>query len=315
MSSAAKQFFNSIQNYSDLQELIAEGETEGLYLECKSPGSPNLNKDLRVTLAKAISGFANASGGVLAWGISTTKHQHGSLDVLSQLEPIANCKNFMRQITRSCITVTTPRVALVESRVILEKPSAMRGIVLTYVPQSLSDPVRSTEDEHFYFRSGDEFTIAPYELVKRLFATSESPDLCVRFVSDLVKQEPDGTWIVPIIVENRSSAVAELITLSVIIENPEACELIQLPEFNDNSPNNPGKVIFMCRNLEVIHRGLNSRVGSLRVMMKKNKQTKRVLKLRISIYANKMRARDFRVSISLAKRGFSVRNVSETFKF
>ena len=98
MSSAAKQFFNSIQNYSDLQELIAEGETEGLYLECKSPGSPNLNKDLRVTLAKAISGFANASGGVLAWGISTTKHQHGSLDVLSQLEPIANCKNFMRQI-------------------------------------------------------------------------------------------------------------------------------------------------------------------------------------------------------------------------
>ena len=46
-----------------LQELIAEGETEGLYLECKSPSSPNLNKDLRVTLAKAISGFANTPPG------------------------------------------------------------------------------------------------------------------------------------------------------------------------------------------------------------------------------------------------------------
>jgi len=107
MLSAAEQSFNTLRTYADLEALIAEGETEGLYLECKSPSSPQLNKDLRVTLAKAISGFANTSGGVLAWGISTTKHQHSSLDVLSQLEPIGNCNNFMRQVMRSVITATT----------------------------------------------------------------------------------------------------------------------------------------------------------------------------------------------------------------
>jgi len=315
MSSAPQQFFNSLRTYADLEALIAEGETEGLYLECKSPSSPILNKDLRVMLAKAISGFANSSGGVVAWGISTTKHQHGGLDVLSQLEPIANCNNFMRQVMRSSITVTTPRVQSIESRIILAQPGATRGIVLTYIPQTLGDPVRSTEDDHFYFRSGDEFTIAPYELIKRLFAATESSDLSVHFLPSLVKTETDGTWTVPIILTNRSSAVAENIKMSVTVENPAACDSVLLPEFRDSSEVNPGSKIFMSTDMGVIHRGLNNLVGSLRVKMKKHKQAKRVLKLRVSIYANRMRARSVHATISLAKKGFSVTRVSETYVY
>jgi hypothetical protein len=313
MFSAPQQFFNSLRTYADVEALVAEGETEGLYLECKSPSSPVLNKDMRVTLAKAISGFANTSGGVLAWGISTTKHQHGSLDVLSQLEPIANCSNFMRQITRSAITATTPRVESIESRIVLEKPGATRGIVLTYIPQTLGDPVRSIEDNHFYYRSGDEFTIAPYELIKRLFAATESPDLSAEFLRTLVKTEADGTWTVPILLTNRSSAVAENIKVSVSVENFEACDAVSLSQFSDASEVNPGNKIFMSKDIGAIHRGLNAVVGSLRVKMKMHKHAKRVLRLHVSIYANQMRARAVHATISLAKKGFSVTRVSETY--
>ena len=315
MPSAAHQFFNTLRTYADLETLIAEGETEGLYLECKSPSSPQLNKDLRVTLGKAISGFANSSGGVLAWGISTTKHQHGGLDVLTQLEPIGGCKNFMGQVMKAVITLTTPTVQNIESRVILAQPGATRGIVLTYVPQTLGDPIRSNEDDHFYFRSGDEFTPASYELIKRLFAATDSPDLNVIFSSNLVKNEADGTWVVPIIIQNRSSAIAESIKVSVVIENVAACDSVVLSGFSDASAVNPGSKIFIKDIPNVVHRGLNSVVGSLRVKMKAQKRVKRALKLRVSLYSNRMRARYINATISLAKKGFSVSHVSDKFLY
>jgi hypothetical protein len=315
MPSAAHQFFNTLRAYAALQALIDEGETEGLYLECKSPSSPQLNKDLRVTLAKAISGFATSSGGVLAWGISTTKHQHGGLDVLSQLEPIGNCNHFMRQVMRSVITATTPRVQDIESRVVPTQSGATRGIVLTYVPQTMADPIRSNEDDHFYFRSGDEFTVAPYELIKRLFAATESPDLSVVFSSNLVKTEADGTWSVPVILTNRSSAVAENIKVTVTIENATACDSVLLPNFKDESVVNPGRKIFIYDLPDVVHRGLNHLVGRLQVKMKTQKHAKRALKLRVSIYSNRMRARSISATISLAKKGFTVTRVSESFLY
>ena len=315
MASAAQEFFDSLQAYSDLEALIAEGEAEGLYLECKSPSSPRLNKDLRVTLAKAISGFANTSGGVVVWGISTTRHEHGGLDVLSQLEPIGNCNNFMRQVMRSAVTATTPRVESIESRVVLAQRRATRGIVLTYIPQTPGDPVLSNLDDHFYFRSGDEFTKAPYELIKRLFAATDSPDLSVEFLSNLVKSKADGTWDVPIIVTNRSSAIAENVKVSLTIENPAACDSVQVLHFKDESDVNPGHKIFIRNLSEVVHRGLSHRVGHLLVKMKRQQQAKRALKLDVKIYSNRMRARSIRTTISLAKKGFSVTRVSEKFLY
>jgi hypothetical protein len=315
MTAAARKFFDSLRSYADLASLVAEGETEGLYLECKSPSSPQLNRDLKVTLAKAISGFSNTSGGVLVWGASTTKHQHGALDVVSQLEPIAHCANFMRQVNRAAITASSPRAADLESRAILEKEGGSRGLVLTYIPQTKGDPVRSNEDDQFYVRSGDEFTIAPYELVKRLFAATDSPDLSLVFGKDLVKTEADGTWKIPLLITNRSSAVARDMKISVTVKNPTACAQIALDGFNDASAVNPGVKIFIRDIPDVLHRGLNTVIGFMHVQMKKQTHAKRALRLRVSLYANQMRARSVHATVSLAKKGFSVTQVREEFMY
>ena len=79
MADASLGLYNALSRYSDLVDLIAEGEAESLHLECKSPGSPKLGKDLKNALAKAISGFSNTAGGVILWGIRLRTHKKDSL--------------------------------------------------------------------------------------------------------------------------------------------------------------------------------------------------------------------------------------------
>src|SRR5687768_16740518 len=98
MSDAGFTLYETITSYAHLQEMIATGEAEGLLLECKAPVDPRLTKDLRVTLGEAVSGFSNTAGGVILWGVSTTRHGHSGLDVLTQLEPLGAAKSFARQV-------------------------------------------------------------------------------------------------------------------------------------------------------------------------------------------------------------------------
>jgi len=66
---------------------------------------------------------------------------------------------------------------------------------------------------------------------------------------------------------------------------------------------------------DVIHRGLNNVVGTLRVKMKVGKRPKRLLKLSITVYANKMRARKLSTAIQLAKKGFTAISIKESFLY
>ena len=97
MTDASLGLYNALIKNSDLENLIANGESENLYLECKAPVSPQLGKDQKNALAKAISGFSNTAGGVILWGISTTRHAHSGLDVLTQIEPIGQCSSLDRK--------------------------------------------------------------------------------------------------------------------------------------------------------------------------------------------------------------------------
>lgn len=107
---AAARLFADLASYDVITEMIANGEAEDLYLECKAPTAPQLTRDLQMQLAKAISGFSNSEGGVVIWGVSTTRHAHSGLDVLSQIEPIGQCRQFEQQVVRVFPKLTTPTV-------------------------------------------------------------------------------------------------------------------------------------------------------------------------------------------------------------
>jgi len=307
----ALKLFESLNDWSKIEELINEGESEGLYIECKSPTRPTLDKDKKIKLAQAISGFSNTGGGIIIWGVSTTKHEHSSLDILSQIEEIGNCDNFARQINGIILTLTTPSVTNSKTKTIKKSKKNSRGIIVTYIPKSGGDPIQSNKDNHFYFRNGDGFAILPYEMLKRLFASTESPDLHAVFDSRIVKLERD-IWEIPIIITNLSSAVAQYTQVFVQVENEEDCESITVENLKDCSEVNPGKKVFDKEINGVVHRGFDKIVGKLIIKMKVIKRSKRVIKLRIATYADKMRARSEEVSIYLSKQGgISVKKTGE----
>ena len=311
MTDAALHIFDSLNSYSRLQELIDNGEAEGLHLECKAPSEPRLTRELKAKLAEALSGFANTEGGVIIWGISTTKHSHSNLDVLTQIEPIGNCRRFAQQVDRAIPPSTTPSITTSKTKTIVKSSRDTRGVVLTYIPKTMGDPIQSNIDQKFYFRNGDEFSVLPYQMLQRLFAATKSPDLYPLFDARLVALEKNDLWKIPIIIENRSSAVAEHVTVSVTIENSSACEKVTAKHFRDVSDINPEKLIFINNLSGVIHRGLNVVAGTLHVGMQVQERAKRTLRLGITVYADKMRAHEWHMTVQLAKRGFSVKKTGE----
>lgn len=300
--------FQSLASWQDLQDLIDNGEAEGLHLECKAPSSPKLNQDSQALLAKALSGFSNAAGGIIIWGMSTTKHSHSGLDVLTQLEPIGNCQQFARLVENKIPLLATPMVQGTQTKVIKEHSKDTRGVAITHIPQSHGDPVQSNKDHRYYFRTGDAFEPAPHEMIRRLFHAVESPDLRPLVKPELTKLSKKGHWIIPISIKNHSVAIGEHVYVSVKVLNASSCKSIETSILRDVSGINPGEKVFHSSPDFVIHRGMDMIVGTLYVRFKPRK---RALRLEITVYANRMKAREVEISLQLLKTKRTVKQTRE----
>jgi len=315
MIDGALELYKQLSSYARMKEMVDNGETESLHLECKAPIEPRLTKDVQSHLAKALSGFSNTAGGIVIWGVSTTKHSHSGLDVMTQIEPIGNIDHFEKQIHSRIPSLTTPPISGYLTKVIKRRKADTKGLIIAYIPKIESDPIQSARDNHFYYRTGDDFTLAPYEIIKRLFAATESPDVYGRLYVGMSKKLQDGAWEIPIGVENRSSAVAENVMLYVEILNPDACQHIRATSLSDVSNINPGKKIYTTDFNKAIHRGLNIMGGNIILKMHEGKTAKKKVEISIAIYANKMRAKVCRATVHITKQNCSVAKYEDDFLY
>src|SRR5260370_1168680 len=222
MAGPAESIFQQLRSWRSLQDLINAGETEGLYLECKAPTGSALNPGVRQHLGEAVSGFSNTSGGVVIWGVSTTKHAHSSLDVMTQIEPVGNVVTLAANIDRAIPVVGYPTIRSVPSRILKRRTSDSRGVVVTYIPPSGSDPVQNVLDKKFYLRTIDGFVEMPYDVLKRMFAGSSAPDIRPLLPAALVTRA-GPTSRIPIALTNFSTAAETCTAVHVAIEHPGAC--------------------------------------------------------------------------------------------
>jgi hypothetical protein len=64
-----------------------------------------------------------------------------------------------------------------------------------------------------------------------------------------------------------------------------------------------------------VYRGLNLIVGTLGVTMARGRRPRRVLRLQIDVFADRMRARRWEESVHLTRAGFGVRRSHQTFLY
>ncbi len=311
MSDGAARLFSRLTSYQRLKDLIDEGESESSILECKAPTGPTVNKGIRSQFARAASAFANAGGGVIIWGLATT--QHDKLDVITEIRPIGNGRNFQKKLADSIYQLTIPSIIRYDSRLITRRKSDTRGIVVCYIPQTTGDPIQSAIDNVFYFRAGQENVAAPYTVIQRLFATTATPDLTIQLGTSAVTNEK-GLWILPIHLVNRSSAIAEHTLVELEVVNPTSYDLFDVAEFDDASDVNDG-VVFFHRLDRVVHRGPVEIIGAVHVRLKEKPRRKRRLDLQVSLYANHMRARKVKFILHFTVDGCQIKSSHEGFVY
>jgi len=304
-------FFDTLTTYRRIQNLIDSGEAESQYLECKAPTAPQLGRDLKATLAEAASGFANAGGGVILWGVATSRHPHSSSDILSQIVPVGSIKSFIRQVDLELPRLTMPQLSLEQSRILLRSRTDTRGVAATYIPRTEGNPVQSTIDRNFYIRTGDEFRELPYEALQRMFAGARRPALRPFLSPDLITTKAE-IWDIPTVLTNESAAVARDVCVAVTILNPDACEEISsVGKLKDQSSINPGSRTFVQWMDRPCYNGIHLLTGSLRVKMRRDPRPRRSLQMRVELFADHMQPRYWTFRVHLTRQGFAIRDVQE----
>lgn len=145
-------FFDSLRTEADFERLRDESREEDLHLEFKSKedrSNGKLSEGDRRRFSKAVSGFANADGGVLVFGVKTRKTQD-TPDRAAELLPVEHVGNFRVRLLDSLLQLTQPPVDGVRIETIASASGS--GYVKCLVPASDQPPHRAMFADREYWR-------------------------------------------------------------------------------------------------------------------------------------------------------------------
>jgi hypothetical protein len=156
------------------EQIVTDREEETLHLEFKtlSQGGGQLTKEDKRTIAKAISGMANAEGGVLILGIETQTSD--GIDVAVAKRSIKNLQRTTNRV-RSCVSdALSPQHPGIEVFCLNEQGKQDEGFIAIDVPPSSNRPHYSNS-HHQYFRRGSDRTrvLEHSEIRELMFAMRE----------------------------------------------------------------------------------------------------------------------------------------------
>ena len=196
------------------------GTVERYYFDYKTksdPLDPKLSESDRKNLGKGVSGFANSKGGVLIWGI-----EDGTLAP----KPISDVGIFVASLLQLGPLATDPPVPQIDGFWIPSDSGKNEGFGFIYVPESSLPPHRvalAIKDiqNHYFFRSGQDFIIAPHAQLEDWFGRRPHPVLSL--ITKLkTGGRMSGSAIVRVIlgIKNSGRGVAKYPFLSVNVNLP-----------------------------------------------------------------------------------------------
>lgn len=171
---------------SALGQLIAEREPESLFLDFKrSPGEGAgrfLATEDNKNLSKAISGFANSSGGVVIWGVDCRRESETGNEVASR-HPVSDADGLNTKLQAAISRATIPPHPDVQVLSFAEPENSPAGYVVVLVPQSQLGPIRSVVTNHYHLRTGSDFGIIPHDVLAGMFGRLPQPQIDMNLIS------------------------------------------------------------------------------------------------------------------------------------
>lgn len=170
------EFFNSI-DLNKINEFIDNRREEDLHLDFKRLNDSEMTKDDRKTFAKALSGYANADGGIIVWGIDAPNSR-----AYSKI-PIPRLQRALAKLNEFTGNLVNPSVdGVIHIPIDCGKDS---GFVKTLIPSSDSTPhMAKGGEDRYYKRSGDSFRKLEHFDVEDMFGRRAKPVLSLSYRVD-----------------------------------------------------------------------------------------------------------------------------------
>ncbi|MEN3369385.1 MAG: hypothetical protein V7609_1528 [Verrucomicrobiota bacterium] len=202
-----------------IDALISARKAEELFLDFKRSADDGIGRSLHdidnKNFGKAISGFGNAEGGVVVWGVDCSKTKDGA-DVASTKMPLQDAAAFASRLEGAVSRCTIPAHSGVRS-VAITRSLGTDGFVISLVPKSNHAPHQSVSGSQYYMRAGSDFLPVPHGILAGMFGRRPQPDVgLMRIVSF---PEIDDTVIhfeVGLAIRNNGPGIARDIFLTVI---------------------------------------------------------------------------------------------------
>lgn len=173
----ARELYERIE-LTDLADFVALGQEENLHLDFKLLNDAGLTaQDDKKNLARAISGFANSSGGLIVWGVDARKNASG-IDCAVALKSVDRVAYLLTRLNSLTGDAVDPTVAGIQHRILTEPTG--RGFALTLIPESDTGPhMAKLGDDRYYKRVGDSFYKMEHYDISDMFGRRRRPRMQV----------------------------------------------------------------------------------------------------------------------------------------
>ena len=259
--SIAGELYKSFTSAADVQRLVDLQRSEDLYLEYKSKADPRvvaLGDIDRGNLAKTLSAFANADGGVLIWGVGTPQGSKRGVDIAERLVPIDDVSEFCRRLKECALTVVAPPVYGVDFAPILIEGTDS-GYVKCIIPKSFQPPHMSLQGakdggaKRYWIRSSNGCRIMEHYEIADAFGKRMCPRMTLDVKTNQMNEVGDE-MNVRVFLRNEGRGVARHVSFQLEVVGAKLT-YVQAPFSNDSALNPGRELIGFERLVGVFHPG------------------------------------------------------------
>lgn len=243
---AAKEYFDGISSYSDIQNLVKTRAREGLYLDFKTYEKAKNN--VKENLSKSASGFAHQSGGVIIWGIEAKQSKDG--DFAQKLKPIDELSVFLSLLDNLSQYTVEPKLKIIHEPIYeLDDHAKNKGFIKSFFPSSEDIHRACFAEYNFYQRfGGSHFPISSKEDLIRLINRNKETKLNLKIASSIKSfstnkegEVTSGLKKVTFSLKNEGNEVAEFPSFLIEATLP----IPSLHDANGGTEFSPGSFINM----------------------------------------------------------------------